>query len=969
MGMDQTIVIAGGTCQDVPVSTTSPDGAVTTYAYALPTSSTPATVVATTSYTTWNRTGDRPFFEVIYARWTRTVQDGFGRTIQTDTGTGEVSDANSISRVLTVYGPCACTPVGKVTQVSRPFNPNTESPVYTTYTYDALGRTTSIIQPANSGSTTYVYAGNTVTVTDPGGRWKKYKSDVFGNVTQVNEPNPSGGSDYVTNYTYNEFDKLTSVSMPRAMPGGNVITQTRTFVYDSHQQLISVTHPESGTTTYTYDAYGRVATKVDAKGNVITYTYDVYGRVTQITRTAGFYTVEPEPTTTFSYDAGDSSGFRFDAPWGRLTKITHSYGLVQRFSYTVSGRLNRQSYTLGSHAPYTQNYAYDTEGHLATADVPEGYRWWSYDAFGRQVSVGYWRSGDSIPPVSYAKNATFNAAGQLTSYELDPSLSRGLSTYSATRGISLSYNALGQLTSQTSVMLSDSYTYSATANDGRILGRTVYTPAFQSAIAYGYDSLGRLTTADATGAITNSSDSSRTWGQSFVYDPFGNLLQQNVTRGSAPALSLYVDSTTNRIAMQSFAYDAAGNLTQTPSGATLSYDSENRLSRFIQSGSTTNYYNGVNGERLFDGTYWYLYGPDGYQARLSQDSSGKFFLYTDDMSLSGKQVVLQGRAVLADRVGSLLAYGVSAGPYSQMTPAASLYYPYGQPPGATYTYRELYNFATYADDGNGLYYAKHRYYDSARGRFTSPDPAASGTIARPNSWNRYAYTEGDPVNHNDPDGLFVRNPSYPSTGGTLAAPVTFLPSIGGGVSGHPYLRAARGAEEDGGGVLPNCDDLLRGLMASFLQSKSSPLLDQDAAFISEVMTEAKLVGVDPRLFVAETAESRWGTSNVATTMNNPFGLKNNGNSSFDSVGDAVSAEGSTLNKYVNKYNFTISQMYSGLPGVLDKRGWSWVRPPAYCQGAGCVALGGVISGALKDMGGDPDKLKYPAGQVGSTKCN
>ena len=119
---------------------------------------------------------------------------------------------------------------------------------------------------------------------------------------------------------------------------------------------------------------------------------------------------------------------------------------------------------------------------MATADTPEGYRWWSYDAFGRQVSVGYWQSADSIP-VSYAKNATFNAAGQLTSYELDPSLCRGLSIYSATRGISLSYNALGQLTSQTSVTLSDSYTYSATANDGRILGRTVYTPFFQSLLS------------------------------------------------------------------------------------------------------------------------------------------------------------------------------------------------------------------------------------------------------------------------------------------------------------------------------------------------------------------------------------------------------------------------------------------------------------------------------------------------------
>ena len=324
---------------------------------------------------------------------------------------------------------------------------------------------------------------------------------------------------------------------------------------------------------------------------------------------------------------------------------------------------------------------------------------------------------------------------------------------------------------------------------------------FQSAIAYGYDSLGRLATADATGAITNSSDSSRTWGQSFVYDPFGNLLQQNVTRGSAPALSLYVDSSTNRIAMQSFAYDAAGNLTQTPSGATLSYDSENRLSQFSQSGRTRNYYNGVNGERLFDGTCWYLYGPDGYQARLSQDSGGSFVWQTDDMSLSGKQVVLQGRAILPDRVGSLLAYGVSAGPYSQMTPAASLYYPYGQAPDVIYSYSELYNFATYANDGNGLYYAKHRYYDFARGRFTTPDPSSSGKISDPLSWNRYAYVMGDPINKYDPTGLDSWDPSTNTVYGDLDPWVgsTSVSGSGGGGGGWGgvHLRAYIGVNDSG----------------------------------------------------------------------------------------------------------------------------------------------------------------------------
>ena len=70
------------------------------------------------------------------------------------------------------------------------------------------------------------------------------------------------------------------------------------------------------------------------------------------------------------------------------------------------------------------------------------------------------------------------------------------------------------------------YQYSATANDGRIQSRVfTFAQAFwpgqhSTTSAYSYDSLGRLT------AVAGN--------QAFVYDPFGNLLQENVTAGSAP---------------------------------------------------------------------------------------------------------------------------------------------------------------------------------------------------------------------------------------------------------------------------------------------------------------------------------------------------------------------------------------------------------------------------------------------------
>jgi uncharacterized protein RhaS with RHS repeats len=51
--------------------------------------------------------------------------------------------------------------------------------------------------------------------TDPAGKWKSFTMDAMGNLTQVNEPNPAGGADLVTTYTYNAANKLTQAAMTR----------------------------------------------------------------------------------------------------------------------------------------------------------------------------------------------------------------------------------------------------------------------------------------------------------------------------------------------------------------------------------------------------------------------------------------------------------------------------------------------------------------------------------------------------------------------------------------------------------------------------------------------------------------------------------------------------------------------------------------------------------------------------------
>jgi len=126
----------------------------------------------------------------------------------------------------------------------------------------------------DGGVTSYAYAGNATTVTDPAGKWKRSITDAMGNLIQVQEPSPAGGSNLVTNYSYNGINQLMQVSMPRSNG-----TQTRTFVY-SGSDMTSATNPENGTVTYEYDAAHHVTKRTDAKAQETRYSYDTYGRLT-----------------------------------------------------------------------------------------------------------------------------------------------------------------------------------------------------------------------------------------------------------------------------------------------------------------------------------------------------------------------------------------------------------------------------------------------------------------------------------------------------------------------------------------------------------------------------------------------------------------------------------------------------------------------------------------------------------------
>ncbi len=267
-------------------------------------------------------------------------------------------------------------------QVSQPHAPGAAQ-YWTTYTYDAIGRTVSVLSPDGASTKSYVYQGNTVTTIDAAGNGKTFTSDAMGNLTQVAEPRPGGGS-YTTSYAYDVLNHLIQVSMPR-----DGATQTRTFNYidpatnNPGAFLRSATNPETGTVCYTYNAVGLAATKTDAKSQQLAYTYDGYNRLSQVS-TAG------SALRTYYYDANPFDPAFSQYTLGRLAAILHAPSPIGQFidmySYTLPGQpskkrmqFNQTLYGDGGTNPVSRSlnidagYGYDSEGKMTSVSYPSTY--------------------------------------------------------------------------------------------------------------------------------------------------------------------------------------------------------------------------------------------------------------------------------------------------------------------------------------------------------------------------------------------------------------------------------------------------------------------------------------------------------------------------------------------------------------------------------------------------------------------
>ncbi len=481
------------------------------------------------------------------------------------------------------------------------------------------------------------------------------------------------------------------------------------------------------------------------------YSYDSSGRLTQITANG-------TTLRTLYYDTNPFDSSLNTYATGRLTAIQHAqfnvntpagstpYTFTEMFGYSQAAVTKKRlrleevvTYATGSNPPYAQATIH--------GDLDTNY---TYDNEGRVLTTGYPATVFSTAPTYTNQFDTMGRLSGMTDQYLNQIVS-GV-TYGAANELltfgneTRTYNKLFQLRTLTQTGRTITYTYPDGTNNGKITSQT-YSDTGET-VQYTYDSLNRFATATGT--------SPAAWGQTFVYDGFGNLTNRIPSGGAPSSPATPADPLTNRLI--GYSYDNNGN--------SLSigniYDTENRLISAL-SGNVKYAYDGAN-KRIWVGNFSsgqltsgqvFFYGLNGK----------KLGAYTPNITYTGQvpQSIVFNRdfaATLNTYFGaSLVSQGGTAFVPDRLE-SNGRYFPYGEERNYPALPNDQVKFATYTrDNATGLDYADQRYCSASLGRFMTPDPyMASGGRSDPQSWNRYAYAQADPVNSHDPTGLMAVTP-------------------------------------------------------------------------------------------------------------------------------------------------------------------------------------------------------------------
>jgi RHS repeat-associated protein len=569
------------------------------------------------------------FTKILNSAASTYTEVGLADTLGRKTQTRITSDTQGTIFVDTTYDN-----LGRVASQSNPYRATTDTTYgLTTFSYDALGRTTIQTHPDSSaqqwcymnvvtnGQTnchaqlaktgTAASVGSFVDFQDESGNDWQRNSDGLGRLASVMEPNGATTVPSMqTTYAYDVLGNLQTVT--QAGNGTDTPPAQRKFTYDTLSRLSTALNPESGAMSYAYDVNGNVLTRTQPLVNAssgtqaLNYCYDALNRKTaEYTGSLVANCSSPSQVAT----ANLLSAYTYDSTTlgsgnnaiGHLTdevEYTAGTAVWQRspYKYDTMGRLlTEQQCAFGScTSPYSFTYSYDFAGNVFS--TTNGL------TSGSPITVSY--AYDSVARLSTVTSATpgtgiWTGAGfPSTLYNVKSYGPAGLvsATYgNAAATLSRSYDNRLRITDNKVAAAATLYhyglTYAPNSNVGTVTDNVIGNWTFT------YDTLNRLASATAsTAGVVTPSGTYKT--QCWTYDSFGNRTGEGEMTAAAACPNPITSANHSSWAK----YNTSNQLTSNSTVASFLYD---------DAGNTTN-----------DGTNKYIYDPDGRICAVTTVAAG-----------------------------------------------------------------------------------------------------------------------------------------------------------------------------------------------------------------------------------------------------------------------------------------------------------------------------------------------------------
>jgi RHS repeat-associated protein len=694
---------------------------------------------------------------------------------------------DGMDRIVSVTDPLGNIATCTYDEMQRLRTATDRSGNITTFDYDTRGRLTSITDGGGSvWSRTHDAESIIASATNPLSNTTTFSSDKMGRITNATSPLSN-----VTSITYDTMARITAVQDP--------LGETTTCTYDARGLTSDITLPDGASASYSRDDLGRITGIADPEGNIWQRDYDSQGRLTSTTDPLGNLTTYqydnrnrislvnlPENILDLSYDGvgnitrrlysdGTDLNYKFDA-MNRLAgadgitlgydangRITRSNGLIM--TRNVGGQIATITLAPGKTVTYTYDsrnllseiddwlggitsFAYDDAGHLTSIVRPNGVTTsYTYDNDSRLTRISEGVISDIV--------LTRDGKGQITAATRNLPLSASqLSTYT--------YDSVGRLTNDST----RSYTWDlASRMTSYTEGAETVTFTYDAASqlnTYTYDDMGRRTndgtrtyTWDLASRMTSYTESADT--VTFTYDALGHRVsrtEDDTTRSyvwnyafGLPSVSVETADMSQDTIMS--VVDLNGDGIVNFADMCIMADNWGTDDPSCDIGPTS-YGDGIVDLRDLAvlTEYWLADYPS--EARQGENDL-RYYIYTPDGSLlySVDATDNSRRDYHYDEMGNTIFLtddtGAVIGSYA--------YSPFGQLISSAddldnpFTWQGWFGVM---DEGNGLYYIRARYYDSATSRFISRDPIKS---ISPRSINPYQYAWNNPLRFVDVTGL------------------------------------------------------------------------------------------------------------------------------------------------------------------------------------------------------------------------